>query len=357
MRPTPVSDAARQRLRRQRRIGGGILLAVLLTFAYLLWREHVLTHPDRNHAMTDLTSKMKTICIGRYLMDVPADAEVALGYAESDSNKIKRIPGFASDEAFAHKLQQREAELKSAKHETEGSLFKSMSQSKDGRQTVFVSRPEADDRRMYLVEAFVHAAPVAWHVSHQTGDKYLSLTINQIAEIAQGLSYREASVVPSTPGACLADGLLNRTPLEVEEFHGGARIEALSWSLSITSETSGPRDNVNFKDLFHRVDDAIDMAGPGSGIKKLRRVKVHADGRSGQEYVALYPENNASIFDAKLELYGNEKPQQPTIKLLMESGSPIKQDPRDTRKFLSTDDALALWDVMIKSIRPRPGAF
>ena len=136
-----------------------------------------------------------------------------------------------------------------------------------------------------------------------------------------------------------------------------ARIEALSWSLSITSETSGPRDNVKFKDLFHRVDDAIDMAGPGSGIQKLRRAKVHVDGRSGQEYVGLYPENGAVVLDAKLELYGNEKPQQPTIKLLMEAGWPVKKDPQDPRQFLNQEEALALWDAIVKSIRPRPGAF
>lgn len=357
MKPVIDSSQAMQRLRRHRQVAGGIVAIVLLGFAFQLWREHHLTQPDRTHAMTELTAKMKPLCIGRYLLDVPAQAEVALGNASSDSNKIERIPAYSSDAAYAHALQQREAELRNAKHETEGMLLKQVVKSSDGRQTVFVSRPEADDRRMYSVESFVHTPPVAWHITAESIDKYLRTDIDAILQIAQGLSYREPSTIPTTAGACIADGLLNRTPREVEEFHGGARIETLSWSISITSETSGPRDNLNFKDLFHRVDDAIDMAGPGSGIKKLRRAKVQVDGRSGQEYIGLYPEEGAIVLDAKLELYGNQKPQQPTIKLHMEAGWPVKKDPQDPRHFLSQDDALAVWDAIVKSIRPRPSAF
>ena len=346
-----------QRAKRNRRITGAIVLAVVLGLIIQLWREDRLSKPDRNHAMNELTAKMKPLCIGRYLLDVPALAEVALGNASSDANNIERIPAYVSDSAYAHFLEQREKELRSAKHDTEGSLLKSITKSADGRQTVFVSRPEADDRRTYLVESFVNGREAAWHVSHETGDKYLERVTRQIAEIAENLSYRKITIVPTTPGACLADGLLDRAPLEVEEYHGGARVEALSWSLSVTSETSGPRDNKMFPDLFHRVDRANELIGAGSGIKVLRRAKVQTDGRIGQEYVDLYPEDGAMVFSARLELYGDAAPRQPTIKLLMEAGWPIKKDPRDLRQFMNQEEALAVWDAIVKSIRPRPGAF
>lgn len=219
---------AARRLKRQRRIAGGIAAAGLLSFAMCFWRDHRLTQTDRNHAMSGLTSKMKPLCIGRYLLDVPAQAEIALGSASFDSNRIERIPAYANDNAYAHFLEQHETALRSAKHDTEGTLLKSVTKSADGLQTVFVSRPEADDRRTYLVESFVNVRTAAWHVSHETG--------------------------------------------------------------------------------------------AGSSIKVLRRAKVQADGRTGQEYVDLYPEEGAMVFSARLELYGNATPQQPTIKLLMEAG-------------------------------------
>lgn len=343
--------------RRKRKLGVALAAAALLTLSYFWWQERSLAHPDRSHPMTDLTANMKTLCIGRYLIDVPAEAEIALGNAESDSNKIERIPAFAGRADYERKLREREEELRAAKHNTEGSLLKSIHKSPNGSQLVFVSRPEARNKRMYLVESFVSVPPAAWHVHYQTGDEYLKESIEQIGEIAQGLSYREPNDIPSSRGGCLADGLLDRTPKYTETYYGGARIEAKSWSLSITSETSGPRDNINFKDLFRRVDNAIDMAGASAGIKKLRRAVVEADGRTGQEYVGLYPDEHAVIFDAKLELYGDATPQKPTIKLLMESGWPKTKHPDDPRHFLTEQESLALWDAIVQSIRPRPGAF
>lgn len=307
--------------------------------------------------MTELTTKMRTLCIGRYLVDVPTEAEVALGLAASDSNKIERIPSYPDDVAYEAALQAREAELRTAKHRSEGVLFKSLSKSVDGRHTVFVSRPDANDKYTYLVETFVHAQPAAWRVYYRTGDEYLKQTIQQIGEIALSLSPRELSAVPTVPGACISDGLLVRSPVESEEYVGGARIKSLSWSLSIATETSGPRDSKMFPDLFHRVDDAIDAAGPGSGIRKVRRAKVTVDGRSGQEYIGLYPDRRQFILDAKLEAYGNAKPQQPTIILSMEVWLAPEGAIGDGRKYLSQEEALAVWDAVVKSIRPRPGAF
>ena len=357
MKPTPIPPNDERRLRRQRQIGAALLLVTLLLVSYFWWHESSLAQPERSHPMTDLTANMKTMCIGRYLIDVPAEAEVSLGNAESDSNVIESIPVFPHQQAYEQKLRDREAELRAAPHKTDGSLLKSVIKSSDGKQVVFVSRPEADDEFMYLVESFVYLAPAAWWVHFQTNDEYLRETTKQVAAIAQGLRYREPNSIPVGKGGCLGEGLLDHVPQSAETYYGGARIQSKSWSLSITSETSGPRDNVNFKDLFRRVDDAIAMAGAGSGIEKLRRAVVETDGRKGQEYVGLYPDEHAIIFDAKLELYGDSTPQKPTIKLLMESGWPKKKHPDDPRTFLTEQESMAVWDAVVKSIRPRPGAF
>lgn len=343
------------RLRRQRQIGSGLLLISLLLVSYFWWQERLLAQPDRSHPLTDLTANMKTMCIGRYLLDVPAEAEVSLGSAESDSNAIERIPTFLNQQDYEQALSNREVELRAAPHKTEGSLLKLVKKSSDGKQVVFVSRPDADDEFMYLVESIVYLAPVAWWIRHETNDKYLRETTEQVTAIAQRLRYREPNTLPVGRGGCLGDGLLDRVPTDAETYNGGARVEAKSWSLSITSETSGPRSAT--EDLFYRVDNAISMAGAGAGIKKVRRALVHTDGREGQEYVGLYPDEHTIIFDAKLELYGDATPQKPTIKLLMESGWPKRKHPDDPRSFLTEQESLALWDAVVKSIRPRPGAF
>lgn len=355
MKPTPFAPHDEKRLRRQRQIGVAVLLVVLSLVSFFWWHERSLAQPDRSHPMTDLTANMKTMCIGRYLIDVPAEAEVSLGNAESDSNVVERIPAFLNKQAYEEKLREREAELRAAPHKTEGSLLKSVIKSSDGKPLVFVSRPDTANRHMYLVESFVFATHAAWWVHFETNDEYLRETTEQVTAIAQGLRYREPNTVPVGKGGCLAEGLLDHAPKDAETYYGGARVQSKSWSLSITSETSGPLGGN--EDLFYRVDNAIEMAGAGSGIKKLRRAVVEADGRKGQEYVGLYPDEHAIIFDAKLELYGDSTPQKPTIKLLMESGWPKKKHPDDPRTFLTEQESMAVWDAVVKSIRPRPGAF
>ena len=306
--------------------------------------------------MTIQSFQMKTMCIGRYLIDIPAEADLSLGGANADSIIIDRTPDFAGRAEYEQRLFDRESYLRSAQHRTEGHLLKSVIRSANGG-VILVSRPDATDKFMYLIETFVSAPPSAWKVHIETIQEYITSDTDRVSRIASGLHHRLPNAIPATPGGCLLDGLLVYVPAESETYHGGAEIPSRSWSLSITTETSGPRDNVQFKDLFHRVDDAIAMAGVGSGIKKLRRAIVETDGRKGQEYIGLYPEKNGVIFDAKLELYGNGTPQVPTIKLLMETGWPKKKHPDDPRTFLNEEESLAIWDAIVKSIRPRPGAF
>ncbi len=341
--------------RRKRLVAAAGLCAVAAMVAISLWPTQKLTNAKQGNAMTELSKNMKTVCIGRYLIDIPKDADFSLGDSESDSVKIERIPAFTSESAYRERLRDHESQLRAMSHVTEGTRLRSVTQVNAGKHTVFVSRGDESGRRLSNVESFAFDNKVAWRVSYVTGEKYLPLTIDQTAKIVDALRARISEDIPAGTGACIRDGVLIRTPVEVEEFRGGARLTARSWSMEITSETSGAREPGT--QLFDRVDRAIDMAGGNSGIKKLRRAKVDADGRVGQEYIAIYPDSHANILDAKLELYGTGKPQVPTIKLQMEVGSPRKADPSDPRVFMKDEEALALWDAIVKSIRSRPGAF
>jgi Tle cognate immunity protein 4 C-terminal domain/Tle cognate immunity protein 4 N-terminal domain len=351
---TPIADG-NVKPKRRHLIAAGLVALMLVPAAGGLWQQHRLTNPQREHAMTELTSRMKTVCFGRYLVDIPAEAEFSIGTAYSDSNKIERIPKFADDRAYREHLKEREQHLRAAKHDTEGSLLRSVVQMNGGQHTAFVSRPNDHTHRLSLVETFVNLKSNAYHVSYTTAEEYLTITIQEIERIARSLKNHDGTI-PAAPGACIDSGLLELTPTEVETFSAGAHMSSLSWSISFSTETSGPREPG--ATLHDRVDRAIEMAGAGSGIRKLRRANVAADGRSGQEYVGIYPgEQGVEIFDAKLEVYGSGKPQQATIKMHMEAGRVVKPDPSDPRKFLTQDEALALWDAVVKSVRLRSGAF
>src|SRR5437763_12139984 len=63
---------------------------------------------DRSE-VAKMTEKMKTVCVGRYLIDVPAQAEVGLSGAMLDGFEIETVD--ESDAAFRQRVAAREADI------------------------------------------------------------------------------------------------------------------------------------------------------------------------------------------------------------------------------------------------------
>lgn len=308
-------------------------------------------------SMSNTTSTTKTVCLGRYLFEVPESAEFSLGYARSDSSEVKAIePPSPTDAAFLAAIETKERDLRAATHRTDGTRLRQASLVNDGKHRVLVYREDEREHRISVVEAHVRSETREWTVGHAISDEDIPAFQQEVARVANGLRARSDDDIPQSPGACVRGGLLSVAPTEGEVISGGARVEQLSWSLSIRSETSKPYEES--EQLLTRMAGAIDMAGgASSGIKVLRRREVHLDGRAGQEQITIFPADGVSSFDARLELYGDGTYRTPTLKLWMEANRLAPPDPRDPRAFLSDDEALALWDALLKSIRPRPGAF
>jgi hypothetical protein len=311
----------------------------------------------RTPLMNELTTNMKTVCFGRYLVDVPQKAEFALGLARSDSVDIKAVEATSrSEAAFQAKIDNIERELRAAKHNTEGTRLREVSTTEDGRNRIFVYRKDEVGSLISVVETFARLGDREWLVGHAISDEDVATLKQEISEIVGGLRARSITDIPNSAGACIANGLLNRSPKYGEGFAGGAQIEDLSWSLSLRSETSKPYEPK--QRLIVRAEDAISMVGgSSSGIKVLRKREITLDGRKGEEFVALYPGDGVASLSAKLELYGDGTYKVPTLKLTMDANRLSPPDPNDKRVFLSDDEALAVWDAVLKSVRPRPGAF
>ncbi len=221
---------------------------------------------------------------------------------------------------------------------------------------MFLYREDAGDRRMTIVEALVRHDSAEWLLRFQASDRDVSDVKRDMEEVAASLSVRAMTDIPVDPGVCIRDSFLMRSPHEVEEFAGGAKVEELSWSLSLRSETSKPYKQS--EQMLTRMADSIGMAGGfASGIKVLRKREIMLDGRKGQEHVALFPGEHVVSFDARLELYGDGTYKVPTLKVEMEANRLAPPDSKDKRVFLSDDEALEVWDLVLRNIRPRTGAF
>ncbi len=76
-----------------------------------------------------------TYCLGRFLIDLPNDAEIVEQTAEYrwDKIKVERQP---SSKAFQEMIAEKEKALRETKHEKEPSLLKHISRSDDGNSVV-----------------------------------------------------------------------------------------------------------------------------------------------------------------------------------------------------------------------------
>jgi Tle cognate immunity protein 4 C-terminal domain/Tle cognate immunity protein 4 N-terminal domain len=306
--------------------------------------------------MNALTSRMKTVCFGRYLVNIPVEADFSIGDAYSESIKFERTPSYIDEQDYRTRVKEREDRLRTSKHDTEGSLLRSSSRINGGKQLVFASRTDAEDRRTTLIETFVMRPP--YRLSYVAADEDVNEITDLVSQLLRHLESR-SDTLPRPPGACIADALIDFVPTYNESFYAGTGMDAPAWVISLSTDTTGPTDSG--KDLHSRVDQAIEMLGPaGSKIKKLRRGFVTVDGRKGREYLGIYPSNRdgpTETFDAKLEVEGNGKPQQPTIKMTMETVWPKRRDPSDSTRYLTQQEATALWDAVVESVRMRPGTF
>ena len=330
---------------------------VAITLLAYGWHQHTIHNPNREHAMIDLTKNMKTLCLGRYLIDIPAQAKFSIGSTEIDSIKIEFVGVSPSELSFNEKIMKREAELRASKHETEGTrLRESLSINKD-KQKLFVFREDQSDIYLTWVETSMRSGNDEWKISNDASEEYVSKTKNLVTQLANQLVSRQPDYIPNVSGACIQNGFISGKTYERENFTAGIHLASPDITLIIKSETSGPREPG--QTMWDRVDRANKLAGEVYNIafKPIRRAELTVDSRKGQEYVSVLPDKDIENFNAKAEVYGDATPKSPTFKIEMDMQRPLKPKADDKIKTLTNEDALALWDAVIKSIRPRPGAF
>ena len=312
---------------------------------------------NRGASMSGLRGGMKTMCFGRYIVAIPSGAAVAMTLMESDATTIEPSYSPASSYGeFVSGLEVHEAALLARRDKAEGVGLREVSMLPEDRGRLFIYRESTEARASSIVEALVRRESAEWRLWFEALDEDIGIIKSDTEDIGGSIEFRGADVIPVGPGACIENGLLRRTPREVETFKLAGRIEELWWRFEIQSLVSGPFEKHD--QLLTRMAMAYRLAGKAtSAISVVRAREVVLDGRKGQEHVSLYPDNGTTTFSAHLELYGDATYKVPTLQLTMEAHRPTKQDPRDTRQFLSKEEALAIWDAMLKSIRPRPGAF
>jgi len=312
-----------------------------------------------------MTEKMKTVCVGRYLIDVPVESEISFSGTMLDGFDV--VTDKENETSFQTRVEAREAELKASRADADSNSEGGLETARDLDVPGMVGRAFIYGRsRGYLMEGErrVNLESVSVEVlAHMNG-----LSIALSAKSTEEASTREAEAllarvrirgeeeVPALPGFCVP-GALFVEPLPAHRnehivMHVGlAEHPDLSVTLaSLAGTRPGPS-------LLTRVAqaDATTSADILLRMTRLREGKRSINGVDGEELLLRAREFNfTTTYGFNWEASG--RPDDPTLPLLsleLRTGISERSGGKPVDTSLHEDALLKLWNTIASSIRIR----
>jgi hypothetical protein len=310
----------------------------------------------------ELFEKTKPVCFGRFLIDVPADAEALFGpqafwsyikNLENGSKKLKSIAIKKREEIVAASRTIEKAEMDSFYEEPY-----------PGSWTI--SFWESDSAKEVGVEdvwAYLSAPPHGFMMNSSTANsegRTLDVIKKRLRYVATNLRARQPDEVPAEPGVCLDLGFIKDDSGKFqEEFSIGFRFPSLpDVSFSISSNKDARRDST-FEERRSEAKKAAMMFAPlatlFSKVKTLREGHHKVSKWMGEEALFRRPlEDEKGVWhEFQFEYPGvRYDHHNPGWDAALFTG--VKKDRAGSQaSSLSDEEAIALWDWMLSTMRLR----
>ncbi|MGA3703920.1 T6SS immunity protein Tli4 family protein [Ralstonia nicotianae] len=297
-----------------------------------------------------------TYCFGRYLVDLPRQAKVSSVY-KIRGKAIELIPG--EDQAkLKSRIDRREAELRTEKHETQGSMFFRRINLNNGSEILF-SWSSPYSKVMLRSDVYLVAAG-ATRVFRYGGDVSTdreNVAIQNAADLAVNIQSLADKKIPVEPGFCIDKGFIAGSEYRSEGFQVGITLPQYPNALiTIDASTGAEQDK-----LLERVGNFFSTAVTGAvtGLKVLRKGQRNVGSIQAEEYATAASGNGQRVYAFAWESQGKDKSlsQQNIAAALKVLEQPVVTEHTPYRPaFKSDEEALQLWDAIVDSIRLRPGA-
>lgn len=310
---------------------------------------------DQGESMKNVQTT-QTLCLGRFLVDVPRDAYVVANtsnYRWDNVSVTRRI----SQEKFIQFISDKERKLRETKHEKEASLLKHISKNSDGTSVVMVFWETPETEFTYETEGYKWIKGFQFLVKGHADDDRASSKAGKVGNTLSELRYRQNDETPTTPGFCVDNGFF------VGEPSGPHREEAYihlrfknNPDVDVEISTDLNSDKLN-EGLLARVDrkPVPDIYKElAKGIKTLRRGQHPVGEIRAEELLQTYPTDGTySTHLFTWEATG--KPHDiyaPSMVINLETGE--TQDGEKRRPNLTDKQVIELFDSIVNSIRVRP---
>jgi hypothetical protein len=304
-----------------------------------------------------LFEKTRTVCFGRFVVEVPATATVVYGPGGVDGGLIVHYPGEAGKLA-QHVTEQiveveKDRDFLDKDDLAKFPLFgKATDGAMPGQKLVFGSR----DHVSYSIDSYIPLGNdlfVQRAVSAVSKDKSIA-SLNSVARL---LRLRAENEVPTESGICIDGGFLPGQQPEYENVALGIRLKEfpdVHFSVEVKKNQDFVIESSALEPLLKQAEK--DGGSWYSGIKFFRRGPRQLGHWNGFEVLAHKPPQEKSTDSHEFlfhSLGAPKDPLHPSLDIQLDTG--VKKDSTASIKpSLTDEEAVALWDKLTTSIRVRP---
>jgi hypothetical protein len=337
-----------------------------LTACVLIWiyGGDVAHSISDNRKVTQMTDKMKTVCVGRFLIDLPPSAKYSLGQIFIDGFHVSGFPETADQ--FAARVAVREAQLGAERNQRGRKSLESATKIEvngfNGKVLVFGRNSSylmdfntRRDLEEVVVEGYVHSGGFSFDF---ISDGYDPALVGNLVKLINKLRLVAQNDIPSAPGFCFGPGML-LDPLTADQGEGMTMFVAIPGhaDLAISFTTmAGLKGGTPGLLARNAKSTEREPFWVRAAFRTLREGKRTINGLPGEELVMRVTELNFStVYGLDWEMVGTEtNVLAPFIHLEMETGRNPNAGGKPVQSSLSQAAVLALWDQISSSVRLRP---
>jgi len=312
----------------------------------------------------EMTPKMKTVCVGRFLIDLPEGADVEFTPARVAGVDVNVRPGY-TDEKLKGEIAQREQELSQQENdfgrpslekkiEAEALNFKTTMMYYERQKPITwfeLGKKVSGTEEAISIEAFGLYESLLFHLKaeHLSSPK----RENNVLNLVKKIEARSTGVIPTQPGFCMENGMIH-DPIPAGDDESIAMFASLKGhpDVAIRLHMIVNHDRIEESLLVRDANSDVKTQYPNR-IKNLRRQHRPLNGIEGDETASKYKEDNGSSAHAFM-WFAPGKAQDvlaPQLSLELETG--IGRPGEPVNSSLSDGEVIELWDRITQSIRLR----
>lgn len=348
--------------------GRGWLIGSLAAIVCLAILYSMGTKAMGAYKFEQLTQKMKTVCVGRFLIDLPASMDTSYSHTFISGFWVSAIP--ESQGAFIARLAGREAELAAQLNEKGRPNLEKVApvdaNGLSGKIFTFgrtrVEGLESQKPVHYVnvaLEGYVHGAGTTIVFKAEDVDAGRTDVLATIIDKVRVVAPNE---IPTAPGFCFGLGMLI-DPVPVEWTEGVALFagykEQPDLALVLHTRAGLGKDPNDPGRLARNARADAEMPlWQRPLLTKLRIGHRTINGVAGEEVLERGRElNSIPVYSFDWEVTGTKNDVLlPAMHLEMSSGHPVAAGSPPVLSFFNEDALIHLWDKISSSIRVRPTA-